>query len=169
MEKQALFICGNVEADHVIGSEVALGIAEYLIDGYGKDKEVTEIVDQRTFYILPRLNPDGAELFFEKILTGHEGNLRQRDDDYDWQVDEDGPEDLNGDGMITLMRVKDKTGEWLIDKKDARLMLKKEPGTPLDSLYKMYPEGSDDDLDENYNEDGSGGYNINRNFPHNFG
>ncbi len=169
MQKQALFICGNVEADHVIGSEVALGIAEYLINGYGKDKEVTEILDQRTFYILPRLNPDGAELFFDKILIEHEGNLRQRDDDYDWQVDEDGPEDLNGDGMITLMRVKDKTGEWIIDKKDDRLMLNKVPGTPLDSLYKIYPEGIDDDLDENYNEDGLGGYKINRNFPHNFG
>ncbi len=168
-EKQALFICGNIEADHVIGSEVAMGIAEYLISGYGQDKEVTEILDQRTFYILPRLNPDGAELFFEKILKESEGNLRQRDDDYDWQVDEDGAEDLNGDGMITLMRVKDKTGAWIIDKKDARLMVKKEPGTPIDSLFKIYPEGYDDDLDENYNEDASGGFNINRNFPHNFG
>jgi len=28
-EKQALLICGNLEGDHVIGSEVALGIAKY--------------------------------------------------------------------------------------------------------------------------------------------
>ncbi len=168
-DKPALLICGNAEGDHVIGSEVALGIAEYLITRYGTDSTVTHLLDQRTFYIVPRLNPDGAELFFSKPLREHEGNLRPHDEDFDWQVDEDGPEDLNGDGMITLMRVKDKKGDWVIDKQDARLMIKKQPDTPLDSLYQLYPEGIDNDGDEKYNEDGPGGFNINRNFPHNFG
>ena len=168
-EKQALLICGNIEGDHVIGSEVAFSIAEYLISNYGKDEEVTDVLDKRTFYIVPRLNPDGAELFFGKTLREYSGNLNPRDEDYDWQVDEDDPEDLNGDGMITLMRVKDKEGDWVIDKKDNRLMRKKENDTPLDSLYKIYPEGIDNDGDELYNEDGAGGFNIDRNFPHNFG
>ena len=168
-EKQALLICGNLEGDHVIGSEVALGIAKFLIEGYGTDKEVTEILDKRTFYIIPRLNPDGAELFFNKTLIDHSGNLNPRDDDYDWQIDEDPPEDLNSDGLITLMRVKDKEGDWYIDKKDSRLMHKKEKDTPVDQLYQIYPEGIDNDGDELYNEDGIGGFNINRNFPHNFG
>ncbi len=169
LEKQALLICGNLEGDHIIGSEVALGIAEHLVGQYGKDENVTKVLDSRTFYILPRLNPDGAELFFDKILHEHEGNLKPRDEDYDWLIDEDGPEDLNGDGMITLMRVKDKEGEWCIDEKDPRLMNKKQDGTPVDRLYKIYPEGIDNDGDELYNEDGPGGFNINRNFPHNFG
>ncbi|MCU0643001.1 MAG: M14 family metallopeptidase [bacterium] len=168
-EKQALLICGNAEGDHVIGSEVALGIADYLIKGYGKIAEVTDILDKRTFYIVPRLNPDGAEIFFEKTLLEHPGNLKPRDEDYDWLVDEDGAEDLNGDGVITLMRVKDKKGDWYIDPKDSRLMRKKEKTTSLDSLYQLYPEGIDNDGDEKYNEDGAGGFNINRNFPHNFG
>lgn len=168
-DKPALLICGNIEGDHVIGSEVALGIAEYLITNYGKDSSVTRLLDQRTFYIVPRLNPDGAELFFGKSLREHDGNLRPYDDDFDWQVDEDGPEDLNGDGLITLMRVKDKKGDWVIDQQDGRLMVKKQPDSPLDSLYQIYPEGIDNDGDEKYNEDGPGGFNINRNFPHNFG
>ena len=71
--------------------------------------------------------------------------------------------------MITQMRIKDKQGDWIIDEKDPRLMKKKEAGTPLDKLYKIYPEGIDNDGDELYNEDGPGGFNINRNFPHNFG
>ena len=169
LEKQALLICGNLEGDHIIGSEVALGIAEHLVGQYGKDEKVTKTLDKRTFYIIPRLNPDGAELFFDKIRNEHEGNLNPRDEDYDWLIDEDGPEDLNGDGMITLMRVKDKEGDWHIDDKDPRLMKKKEDGTPVDRLYKIYPEGIDNDGDELYNEDGLGGFNINRNFPHNFG
>lgn len=167
--KQALLICGNVEGDHLIGSEVTIELAEYLINGYGKNDEVTRVLDKRTFYIVPRLNPDGAELFFDKTLWEHPQNLRPRDDDYDWLIDEDGPEDLNGDGMITFMRVKDKKGDWYIDSKDPRLMHKKKQDTSLDSLYQLYPEGIDNDGDEKYNEDGAGGYNINRNFPHNFG
>ena len=169
LEKQALLICGNLEGDHIIGSEVALGIAEYFVKQYGKDDKVTEVLDKRTFYIIPRLNPDGAELFFGKIRQEHAGNLKPRDEDYDWLLDEDGPEDLNGDGKITLMRVKDKEGDWFIDDKDARLMKKKKDDTPLDKLYKIFTEGIDDDEDELYNEDGAGGFNINRNFPHNFG
>jgi murein tripeptide amidase MpaA len=168
-ERPALLICGNVEGDHVIGSEVALGIAEYLVAGYGKDKEITEIMDRRTFYIIPRLNPDGAELFFQKTLEEHSGNLRPFDDDFDWKIDEDPAEDLNHDGWITLMRKADKNGGWKIDPQNPRLMVRKEQDTPLDSLYQVWAEGIDNDGDERYNEDGVGGININRNFPHNFG
>jgi len=169
LSKQALLIVGNAEGDHVIGSEVALGIAGYLAQNYGQDEEVTQVLDSRTFYIVPRLNPDGAELFFSTTLNEYAGNLNPRDDDYDWKVDEDGPEDLNGDGLITLMRVNDKAGDWYADDKNPRLMKKKTADTPLDTLYQLYPEGTDNDGDGLYNEDGPGGFDINRNFPHNFG
>jgi murein tripeptide amidase MpaA len=168
-EKQALLVVGNLEGDHVIGSEVAMGMAEYLINGYGSDEKVTEILNKRTFYIAPRLNPDGAEAFFSTTKIEHSGNFKPRDEDYDWQIDEDGPDDLNGDGLITQMRVKDKEGDWYIDENDPRLMKRKDADTPLDKLYAVYTEGIDDDGDGQYNEDGPGGFNINRNFPHNFG
>lgn len=168
-EKQALLIVGNLEGDHLIGSEVALGIAEYLINGYGKEEKITKVLDKRTFYIAPRLNPDGAEAFFADVKHERAGNFKPRDEDYDWLQDEDGPDDLNADGFITQMRVKDKEGDWYVDEKDPRLMKRKESTTPLDKLYKIYTEGLDDDGDGSYNEDGPGGFNINRNFPHNFG
>jgi hypothetical protein len=169
LEKEALLICGNLEGDHVIGSEVALGIARHFAESYATDDQVKKVLDQRTFYIIPRLNPDGAELFFKKVLHEQSANLKPRDEDFDWMKDEDPPEDLNNDGLITMMRVKDKEGGWTVDEKDPRLMKKKEDGTPLDKLYKLYPEGIDNDGDGNYNEDGVGGFNIDRNFPHNFG
>jgi hypothetical protein len=169
LEKQALLIAANLEGDHLIGSEVALGIAGYLLEGYGKEDAVTSTLDSRTIYIIPRLNPDGAEVYFNDLSYEQVGNLNPRDADYDWLVDEDGPDDLNGDGMITMMRVKDKKGDWIVDEEDPRLMKKKEEDTPVDMIYKLYTEGNDDDGDELYNEDGPGGYNINRNFPHNFG
>ena len=168
-EKQALLVVGNLEGDHVVGSEVAMGMAEYLINGYGSDEKVTDILNKRTFYIAPRLNPDGAEVFFSTVKVEHSGNFKPRDEDYDWLIDEDGPDDLNGDGLITQMRVKDREGDWVIDDTDPRLMKRKETDTPLDQLYKIYTEGIDDDGDGQFNEDGPGGFNINRNFPHNFG
>ena len=168
-DKQALLIVGNLEGDHVVGSEVALGIVEYLIKGYGSDDKVTDVLNRRTFYIAPRMNPDGAEAFFNKVKIEFSGNLKPRDEDYDWLIDEDGPDDLNGDGLITQMRVKDKEGDWTIDENDPRLMKRKDADTPLDKLYRVYTEGLDDDGDGLYNEDGPGGFNINRNFPHNFG
>ena len=127
--KQALLIVGNLEGDHLIGSEVALGIVEYLINGYGKDGQVTEMLDKRTFYIIPRLNPDGAEAFFAAVKEERAANFKPRDDDYDWKVDEDGPDDLNGDGLITQMRVKDREGDWVVDENDPRLMKRKESDT----------------------------------------
>lgn len=169
LEKQALLICGNLEADHVIGSEVALGIARHLAENYSQDEQIQKVLDQRTFYIIPRLNPDGAERFFEDVSIEKSFNLKPRDEDFDWLVDEDPPEDLNNDGFITMMRVKDKEGDWYIDEDDPRLMRKKKDDTALDKLYKLYPEGKDNDGDGRYNEDGIGGFNINRNFPHNFG
>ena len=168
-EKQALLVVGNLEGDHVVGSEVAMGMAEYLINGYGSDEKVTEILNKRTFYIAPRMNPDGAEAFFNTIKIEHSGNFKPRDEDYDWVIDEDGPDDLNGDGLITQMRVKDREGDWVIDENDPRLMKKKESDTPFNELYNVYTEGLDDDGDGLYNEDGPGGFNVNRNFPHNFG
>ncbi|MFZ5518166.1 MAG: M14 family metallopeptidase [Candidatus Zhuqueibacterota bacterium] len=168
-QKQALLLCGNLEGDHVIGSEVALGIAKTLAAGYGSDQEITAILDSRTFYIIPRVNPDGAEMFFAGTLSDVQGNIKQVDDDYDWQLDEDGPEDLDGNKLITWMRVKDKKGAWVLNGKDSRLLNPKKPETPMDSLYSVYPEGIDNDGDELYNEDGIAGMSINRNFPHNFG
>jgi len=42
-------------------------------------------------------------------------------------VDEDGPQDLNKDGFITVMRVKDPAGTYMIDPDEPRLMKKADP------------------------------------------
>ena len=168
LSKQALLVVGNAEGDHVIGSEVALGMARHMAENYGKDDKITGALDTRTFYFVPRLNPDGAELFFRSTTHEHSGNLNPRDDDYDWQVDEDGPEDLNGDGLVTWMRVEDPAGEYALDPKEDRLLVKADPLQGQAGEWRYLPEGVDDDEDERLNEDGPGGVNLNRNFPFNY-
>jgi hypothetical protein len=86
----------------------------------------------------------------------------------DDQVDEDGFDDLNGDGIITGMRVKDPEGEWMPVPGQTRLMKKADWSKSEKGVYKLYTEGLDNDLDGSYNEDGPGGVNIGISFPHLF-
>ena len=59
------------------------------------------------FYVVPRLDADGTEAVFAPLQAPRRGNLTPFDDDNDGRLDEDPPEDLNGDGLITVMRVQD--------------------------------------------------------------
>lgn len=48
--------------------------------------------------------------------------------DRDGAKDEDGYEDLNGGGVITMMRVTDPTGAWVPDNEVPELLRKAESG-----------------------------------------
>ncbi|NOZ57173.1 MAG: hypothetical protein GXO73_10360 [Calditrichaeota bacterium] len=167
-DKPGVFVVGNLEGHHVVGSELALGVAEELANGYGQIDSVTQLLKRRVFYILPRANPDGAEFMFRKVRWEHPANTMPWDDDFDDVADEDGPDDLNGDGWITQMRVRDPEGEYRQDPKDPRLLVKVDRAKGERGQYKLYTEGVDDDGDEAYNEDGPGGINPDRNFPRDY-
>jgi len=82
--------------------------------------------------------------------------------------DEDGPDDLNRDGMITMMRVKAPGGEWIADAVDPALMRRADAAKGERGVYRLLTEGRDDDNDEAFNEDAAGGTDISRNFANNF-
>jgi hypothetical protein len=163
--RPAVLITANLEGGHVIGTEAALRLAEKILAGYAQEKK---LLDARTIYIAPLLNPDGAEAYFGPVLTGRFGNARSVDEDADGAWDEDGFEDLNKDGMITKMRVKDPEGRWIPDPKEPRLMRLADASKGEKGLYKIYTEGLDSDGDGEYNEDPAGGVLPSRNFPHDF-
>ena len=166
--RTAMFVAANIEGLHVIGTEAALALCEKLLSGYGTDKAVTALLDSRTIYVAPLLNPDGANAFFTSPKSERTTNSRPVDEDQDMQVDEDGPDDLNKDGLITQIRVKDPEGKWLPDPREARLMKTADPQKGEKGLYKVYTEGLDNDGDGLYNEDPEGGVELNRNFPHDY-
>lgn len=167
-ERPALFMAANLEGDQLAGSALATATLEQLLDSYGKDAAVKAQLDSTTLYIVPRVNPDAAEDMFAKVRTGRRTNMTPFDDDNDGRTDEDGPEDLNGDGLITVMRVPDPEGDYMIDPADARLMKKADRLKGERGTYKLYWEGIDNDGDGYYNEDPPGGVDINRNFQHNY-
>ena len=165
-QRPAVMVVANLSADHLIGSHLALASIRRLLSQAATDDEVRRIMDENTIYVFPRANPDGAEAFFESVLWDRRVNARPYDDDNDGRTDEDSPNDLNGDGMITVMRVMDPEGEFIVHPDDDRLMKRASAVDREAGRYTLYWEGTDDDGDGFYNEDGRGGVDLDRNFQH---
>lgn len=158
-KRPALLIAAGFEGDCLVGTEIALAAAESLAKA---------AAPEATVYLVPRVNPDGAEGSFAPVKTGAKTNLEPYDDDNDGRVDEDGPEDLNGDGLITVMRVPAAGGEYMIDPEDPRLMKRADPKKGETGAFKLFTEGIDNDGDGFINEDPPGGTDLNRNFAHEY-
>ncbi len=166
--RPALLVAANLEGDQLIGSELALHLARHLARAYASDPQVKTLLDEHAVYILPRVNPDGAEQMFGKVKSFRRTNARKFDEDNDGRVDEDGPEDLNGDGFISVMRVKDPKGLYMAHPDDARLLRRADAQRGEAGGWSVYWEGTDNDGDGFINEDGPGGVDLNRNFQHRY-
>jgi hypothetical protein len=122
--------------------------------------------DQLTWYVVPALDPDGAARFFATPRREDGRNDRAVDDDMDGSEGEDGPDDLDGDGVIATMLVRHPDGRWLLGEGQPRLPREADHAKGEQGLYVMESEGRDDDGDGRRNEDGPGGVTPGRNFPH---
>ncbi|QUL98418.1 MAG: carboxypeptidase [Candidatus Fermentithermobacillus carboniphilus] len=166
-EKPGMYIDGNHHAGEVTGSAVCLYTIWYLLSNYGEDPFVTELLDEKTFYVLPRISIDGAEIFLHTPLS-----LRSSTRPYPPRDREEGlvPEDIDGDGWILQMRVKDPDGDWKVSDKDPRLMVKRQPWDKEGPFYKVYPEGIIKNWDggEIRVAPPKWGLDINRNYPANW-
>jgi hypothetical protein len=161
-DKPAVLIVGSVHGPHLVGSELATRLARLL-------SEKEELLRRATFYLIPRPNPDASEAAFRRPSGEREVNERDVDDDRDGRSGEDPPDDLNGDGWITTMRVEDETGGWMPHPKDPRVLIEADAKKNEAARYALYIEGRDDDRDEKFNEDGPGGVSFNRNFTFRYG
>ena len=173
-QRTAMAIVAGIDGDFPVGSAVALRIARGLLSA-GADDAGHELLSKHTVYILPRVNPDAIESFFATPQVERRWSLRPVDDDRDGQLDEDGPEDLNGDGLITQMRVHlenrrigDLEATHLPDPEEPRLLKKADRSKGERPVYALLVEGVDNDGDEAWNEDGPGGVDVNRNFSHGY-
>jgi len=164
--KPAMWIDGNVHGNEIQAAEAVLYSLWYLTKAYGVNPELTRILDNYSFYFLVSQNPDGREHWFLDVQnsSSSRSNRRPVDSDRDGLLDEDPPEDLDGDGSITQMWKEDPNGRWIRDRNDPRVFVRvaddeKGEWTLLGS------EGIDTDGDGQINEDGPGGDDMNRNWP----
>jgi murein tripeptide amidase MpaA len=166
LDKPALLIEANIHSMEWTGCTAALHLIHKLLIGHGGDELVTRALDTRVFYVIPRLNPDGAEHGLEERRF-----IRSSVRPYPREDQADGlrVEDLDGDGRVLDMRIEDPNGPWRRHPDAPMLLVRREPvDGPADGpFYRLLPEGRI----ENY--DGVTikipppleGLDLNRNFP----
>jgi hypothetical protein len=163
----AVAVIGGVKGSHIYGSELAISFAEKLLAN-SSSEEIRELLSSTTFYVLPRVNPDATEQYFASLKYERDVNTMSTNDDRDDAFDEDPFEDLNSDDLITMIRVEDETGKWIMMPEDSRLMRKADISEGEKGMYHVFTEGVDNDNDGHFNEDGEGGVNINKNFTYDY-
>ncbi len=164
-DKPAIWVDGGVDADEVVAIEAALGVVHRLLTS--DDPEVADLRRRRTFYVAPAIVPDTSELHMRTPERPYDSTQRPWDDDGDGRVDEDGPEDLDGDDQALTMRKQTPNGDWTPSEEDPRVLRRRRPGD-AGPFYDQWTEGIDNDGDDEYQEDRLGGVDPNRNYPGNW-
>lgn len=161
-EKPAFWCDANIHASEVSASTAVLRMLQTLIEEHNSGG----VLDTRAFYLVPRLNPDGAEWALETPPRIIRSSTRP------YPYDEDDPyglerQDIDGDGRILNMRIVDPNGPWKVSEEEPRLMKRRDPGETGGTYYRVMPEGIF------HNFDGitmrgrkiKEGLDMNRNFP----
>ncbi|NOZ22743.1 MAG: hypothetical protein GXP25_16820 [Planctomycetes bacterium] len=130
-DKPAYLIHGNIHAAELSGTHAALYTARELLAGYPK----SDILKRIAFYIVPRLNPDGAE-----FVVTTSGTVRSRTDRSEREPNTLYQEDVNGDGLILTMRQRHPDGPFVADPKDRRLLIRRQRDHKP-PFYRTLPEG----------------------------
>jgi murein tripeptide amidase MpaA len=170
IDKPAFWADGNIHAAELTASTACLYYLHQLVTGYGQatdeGRRITQLLDTRTVYLCPRLNPDGAEL----ALADRPRHIRSSTRRYPFDeepVEGLTVEDVDGDGRILTMRIADPHGSYKKHAGDPRLMVPREPGEFGGEYYRLMPEGTLENYDGmtvTVNRDAEG-LDLNRNFP----
>lgn len=166
-DKPAYWIDANTHASEITGNAAALYTIHHVVT-HLDDPAIETLLDDRTLYIAPRLNPDGAEYCIE-----HNHYVRSARRPYPDPEPTPGliEEDVDGDGYVLQMRVESPDGAWRVSKKDARLLLPRMPWDTEGPFYHLYGEGRfEEDAAEDVRLPMTGrdphGLDFNRNYPY---
>lgn len=170
-QRPALLIVAGLQGHHAVGTATARAVADRLLN------EHPGLLADRTVYILAEANPEGAARWRSgSPYRAESGRVPLGGDfDRDGRTAEDTPNDLNGDGVITMMRVPAPNHRYglqathIMDPEDGRLMKEPKAGESA-ATHALLIEGVDDDGDGAFNEDGwggasGGGVDLDKHFP----
>ncbi|MFW9922899.1 MAG: M14 family zinc carboxypeptidase [Candidatus Thorarchaeota archaeon] len=144
-QKAKTLVVAQHHGREMISVEIALRFILYLLNNYGIDNQVTDYINTQEIFILPTINPDALDLVVDDQQYYLRKNVRPFDDDGDGLFDEDTADDVNEDGLISMLNVYEKIDD-----------------VPIFQYY--YWEGIDNDEDGLVNEDMIGFVDLNRNY-----
>ena len=173
--KPAQWVDANIHATEVTGGAAALHLLHHLVTAEQRgDEAAMHALRTRTFYVVPRVNPDGVESALADSPVYRRSSLRP------WPY-RDGHQwpgllshDVDGDGRVLSMRIPDPNGAWIEHPEDARVMVPVPPdgvvGTDV-TRYRMLDEGTISDYDgfTIATPRPPEGLDMNRNFPAGWG
>ena len=151
--KPSLLIVAGVSAMHRVGVETALGVASRLAAEGG------DVLDRYTVYVMPCADPDGlVRLAKQAPMRDGARTIAPVDDDRDGRVDEDPASDINGDGIVGIMRVYDPPAHLgieateIVDPENPRLTRKPDRMKGETANVALVMEGRDLDGDGLYDD-----------------
>jgi murein tripeptide amidase MpaA len=144
-EKPAVWIDANIHATEIAGTTTAMRLIYTLLSEYGINEHITKLLNSSVYYVVPRVNPDGAHLAMADIPEYVRSGVRP----YPWEDKAAGvhSKDIDQDGRILTMRIPDPHGDWKISTLDARLMEKRGIDEVEGQYYRLLPEGYIEDYD----------------------
>jgi len=165
-DKPAFWVDANIHATEVSPSTCALYALNKVLTGYGTDAPITRLLDTRVLYVVPRFNPDGAELYLDERHRRVRSSTRL----YPLAEPQDGLHegDADGDGRILMMRVPDPNGPWKAHPDEPRLLVPRAAdGSDSGPYYRFLPEGTVRNYDGVHIKVAPKpeGLDLNRNFP----
>ncbi len=141
--KSKTYIVAYHHAREMCTIEIIIRLIRNLINEFGDNNDTTSLLNRVIIYFIVTLNPDSLD--YTLYQNEHfRKSMKPYDDDDDGLLDEDGPEDINGDGKISDF--------WVYN------------ATTTDVITHWF-EGYDRDMDGKIGEDPPGGVDLNRNYP----
>jgi len=163
--KPAYFVDANIHAGEVTGVATTLWLMNHLLTNVASDPAIKALFDETTLYVIPAINVDAMDL----MLTGRASGVRSSVRPFPHKEQQDGlvKHDLDGDGLVASMRVKDPQGPWKVSDRDPRLMVKRGVDEAGGDYYFLLPEGTIQNWDGGAVKIAPDlmGLDVNRNFP----
>ncbi|MEO8188439.1 MAG: M14 family zinc carboxypeptidase, partial [Burkholderiaceae bacterium] len=123
IDKPAYWVDGNIHSIELTASSACLYFIDWLMKQRASNADVARALDTRTFYVCPRINPDGAEWATGDNPRYVRSSTRRYPFDED-PIDGLITEDMDGDGRILQMRVVDPNGPWKKHPQQPSLMVR---------------------------------------------
>lgn len=148
--KPAHWVDASIHAVELTGTVAACRLLDRLVTGFVAGNEtIVRALQTRTFYVVPRVNPDGAEWALADSPRFRRSSVRAwpHTDGRRWPGLH--AEDIDGDGRILEMRRPDPNGAWMPHPDEPRLLIPVPPdGPPVDAArFQLFAEGTIEDYD----------------------
>ena len=99
-DEPAIYFCGAHHAREPMGVEVCLAILNHLVNSYGTDPFVTQLLNTTQIWIVPLVNPDGHKIVIDQTDVWWRKNLRDNNNNHTFDSDDYG----YGDDGVDLNR-----------------------------------------------------------------